>query len=98
MVIVGTWRGEWAMLSYTTRTAAAEVYLIVFGSFAGYAAYIYALKHLPLSTVSLYAYVNPIIAVLLGTLIVDEPFGLRIVGASALVLGGVTVVRWKPRR
>jgi drug/metabolite transporter (DMT)-like permease len=97
MVIVGTFRGEWSMLSFTTRTVAAELYLIVFGSFAGYAAYIYALKHLPLSTVSLYAYVNPIIAVLLGTVILDEPFGLRIVGASALVLVGVAVVRHKPR-
>ena len=98
MVIVGTVRGEWSMLSFTTRTVVAEVYLIVFGSFAGYAAYIYALKHLPLSTVSLYAFVNPIIAVLLGTLILDEPFGLRIVGASALVLAGVAVVRQRPKR
>jgi drug/metabolite transporter (DMT)-like permease len=97
MVIVGTVRGEWSMLSFTTRTVAAEVYLIVFGSFAGYAAYIYALKYLPLSTVSLYAFVNPIIAVLLGTLILDEPFGPRIVGASALVLAGVAVVRQRPK-
>jgi drug/metabolite transporter (DMT)-like permease len=98
MVIVGTARGEWSMLSWTTRTLVAEVYLIVVGSFAGFAAYIYALKYLPLSTVSLYAYVNPLIAVLLGTLILDEPFGLRIVGASLLVLAGVAVVRQRPNR
>jgi drug/metabolite transporter (DMT)-like permease len=66
LVLVGTVRGEWSLLSFTTRTIVAEVYLIIFGSFAGYAAYIYALKYLPLSTVSLYAYINPIIAVVLA--------------------------------
>jgi len=97
MLVVATGRGEWAMLSFTPRSLAAELYLIVFGSFAGYSAYIYALKYLPVSTVSLYAYVNPIIAVLLGTLLLAEPFGGRIVIASALVLVGIAVVRTKGR-
>jgi drug/metabolite transporter (DMT)-like permease len=93
MLGVGTALGEWSRLSFTPRTLAAEIYLIVFGSFAGFAAYIFALKHLPVSTVSLYAYVNPVIAVLLGAVVLDEPFGLRIVAASGLVLVGIAVVR-----
>ena len=85
-------------LAFTTRTAGAMIYLVLFGSILGYSAYVYALKYLPVSTVSLYAYVNPIIAVILGTLILAEPFSLRIVVASALVFAGIAVVRWSPSR
>ena len=88
-------RGEFAVLTFTWRTLAAEVYLIVFGSLIGYSAYVYALKHLPVSTVSLYAYVNPVIAVILGTLLLGEPFGWRVVVASAVVFAGIAVVRFK---
>lgn len=93
MLGIGTLLGEWSRLSFTPRTLAAEIYLIVFGSFAGFSAYTYALKYLPVSTVSLYAYVNPVIAVLLGALVLDEPFGARVVAASALVLVGIWVVK-----
>lgn len=93
LTAIGTVVGEWRDLSFTARTASAMIYLVIFGSIVGYSAYVYALKHLPLSTVSLYAYVNPIIAVALGTLFLDEPFGWRVVIASMLVLGGIAVVR-----
>ncbi len=88
-------RGEFAALTFTWRTLSAELYLIVFGSLVGYSAYLYALKHLPVSTVSLYAYVNPVIAVALGTLLLGEPFGWRVVAASAIVFAGIAVVRFK---
>jgi drug/metabolite transporter (DMT)-like permease len=71
--------------------------LIVFGSLVGYSAYVYALKYLPVSTVSLYAYVNPVIAVVLGTLLLGESFGWRVVIASAVVFAGVAVVRLRGR-
>jgi drug/metabolite transporter (DMT)-like permease len=90
-------RGEFAVLSFTWRTLAAELYLIVFGSLVGYSAYVYALKHLPVSTVSLYAYVNPLIAVVLGTLLLGEPFGWRVVAASAVVFAGIALVRFRGR-
>ena len=93
MVAVGTALGEWQQIALTPRTVAAEIYLIVFGSLLAYSAYLYALEHLPITTVSLYAYINPIIAVLLGSLIADEPFTPRVVVAAALVLLGVTIVR-----
>ena len=98
MLAVATFRGEWGMLELTARSAAAELYLTLVGSLAGYSAYVYALKYLPLATVSLYAYVNPVIAVVLGTLLVNEPFGWRVVVASAIVFLGVAVVRGSGQR
>ena len=95
MLVAAVVRGEFAVLTFTWRTVAAELYLIVFGSLVGYSAYVYALKHLPVSTVSLYAYVNPVIAVVLGTLLLGEPFGWRVVAASAIVFAGIAVVRFR---
>jgi drug/metabolite transporter (DMT)-like permease len=93
MLALGTTIGEWSRITLTVRSATAEVYLIVVGSWIGYSAYVYALQHLPVSTVSMYAYVNPVIAVLLGTWLLDEPFGMRVVIASAMVLAGIAIVR-----
>jgi len=85
--------GEAARLTFAPRSTAALVYLIVVGAIGGFSAYAYALKHLPVATVSLYAYVNPIIAVLLGTLILKEPLSPRIAVAGAVVLVGSALVR-----
>jgi drug/metabolite transporter (DMT)-like permease len=93
MLIVGTAAGEWNAISFSGRSLAAEAYLIVFGSLGAYSAYVYALQHLPVATVSLYAYINPVIAVALGALLADEPVGPRVVLAAAMVLAGVAVVR-----
>jgi drug/metabolite transporter (DMT)-like permease len=84
---------EWESLHFTPRSLSALAYLTVAGSAVAYTAYVYAVRHLPISTVALYAYVNPIIAVVLGSLLLGEPFSLRIVLASALVLAGIAVVR-----
>jgi drug/metabolite transporter (DMT)-like permease len=84
---------EYGHLAFTPRSAGALAYLIVFGAVIGFTAYAYALKHLPVATVSLYAYINPVIAVVLGVLILHEPFGLRDVIAAAVVFVGVALVR-----
>jgi len=84
---------EWAQLAFNPRTAAALTYLVVFGSLAGFSAYAYALKHLPVATVSLYAYVNPIIAMALGTIVLAEPLSPRLAVAGAVVLTGMAMVR-----
>jgi drug/metabolite transporter (DMT)-like permease len=93
LLAAGTMLGEWGRVAFTPRTFTALAYLAVFGSAIGYTAYVYAVKYLPLSTVSLYAYVNPIIAVILGTLILSEPFSARIVVAAGLVFLGIAIVR-----
>ena len=97
MTAVGTLRGEWAALFFTTRTTIALTYLATIGAVGGFVAYTYALRHLPVSFVSLYAYINPVIAVALGVLVLHEPFTWRMTIAAALVFIGVTVVRWEQR-
>jgi drug/metabolite transporter (DMT)-like permease len=92
LLAAATWNGDWAQLSFTPRTIAAMIYLSIAGSLIAYSAYIYAIQHLPLSLVSLYAYINPIIAVTLGTLLLSEPFSTRVAVSAALVLAGTWVV------
>ena len=86
---------ETARLTFSPRTAGALLYLIFVGAIGGFSAYAYALKHLPVATVSLYAYVNPIIAVVLGALILSEPFNARMFVAAVIVFIGVALVRTK---
>ncbi len=93
LLAAGLLHHEWNRLAFTPRTGGALAYLVVAGSIAGYTAYAYALKHLPISVVSLYAYVNPVIAVVLGTLVLDEPFTGRMAMAVAVVLMGMWLVR-----
>ena len=93
LLIVGLALGEQSRLAFNARTSLALAHLIVFGAIAGFTAYAYALKHLPVATVSLYAYVNPVIAVVLGALVLDEPFDLRMALSAAVVLVGIALVR-----
>jgi drug/metabolite transporter (DMT)-like permease len=92
LLTAATVHGDWANLSFTPRTFAAMAYLSIAGSLVAYSAYIYAIQHLPLQLVSLYAYINPMIAVALGTLLLDEPLSARILVAAALVFAGTWVV------
>lgn len=70
----------------------ALAYLIVFGSMIAFTAYGWLLRHAPLSIVGTYAYVNPIVAVALGALILAEPISARTVVASAVVLVAVAII------
>jgi drug/metabolite transporter (DMT)-like permease len=93
MLAIGTASGEWKTLAFSTRTVAAFAYLATIGAVGGFVAYTYALRHLPVSFVSLYAYINPVIAVALGVAVLGEPFTSRMAVAAALVFGGVAIVR-----
>jgi drug/metabolite transporter (DMT)-like permease len=93
MLLIGTARGEWGALAFSLRSATAFIYLSTIGAIGGFVAYTYALRHLPVSLVSLYAYINPIIAVALGVAVLGEPFTSRMALAAALVFGGVAIVR-----
>jgi drug/metabolite transporter (DMT)-like permease len=92
LLTAATINGDWEHLTFTPRTIAAMAYLSLAGSLLAYSAYIYAIQHLPLSLVSLYAYINPIIAVTLGTLLLSEPFSGRVAVSAALVLAGTWIV------
>ena len=76
----------------TTASLAAFVYLILVGSLVGYTAYVWLLRVAPISLVATYAYVNPVIAVLLGWLILAEPLEPRTVAAGAIIVVAVAVI------
>jgi drug/metabolite transporter (DMT)-like permease len=76
----------------TTQAWLAWAYLVIFGSTLAFTAYVSVLKQLPLNIVSTYAYVNPVIAVLLGWLILQEEITPWTIGGSVLILLGVTGV------
>jgi len=92
MLVVGTVLGEWSALAFTSKTTVTFLYLTLAGSLVAFAAYSYALKHLDVAIVSLYTYVNPVIAVVLGTLLLGEPFHARMVAAAAVILAGMAIV------
>ena len=98
LLTAATIHGDWAQLSFTPRTIAAMAYLSIAGSLIAYSAYIYAIQHLPLQLVSLYAYINPMIAVALGTLLLSEPLSTRIAVAAALVFAGTWIVGKREKR
>lgn len=90
--VVGLLRGEAARWHPTAASWLAVAYLIVFGSIVGYGSYIYALERLPTPQVAVYGYVNPIVAVFLGVLLLGERFDPYMVVGIPMVLGGVYLV------
>jgi len=71
----------------------AMLYLTIFGSIVGYTSYVIALTRLPISIVSLYTYINPVVAAILGWLFYREPFGRREVLAMGVIFAGVAIVK-----
>jgi drug/metabolite transporter (DMT)-like permease len=71
---------------------AAILYLVVCGSFIGYTAYIWLLQHVPTSKVSTYAYVNPVVALFLGWLVLHERIDRYIAMGSAIIIASVILV------
>lgn len=70
----------------------AMLYLIIFGSIIAYAAYSYSLRKLPMTIVSLYAYVNPLVAVVLGWLVLNEKLNMHIGIAILITVAGIYIV------
>lgn len=91
--VIGVAIGEVPRYHVNPRTFAALVYLTVFGSILAYSAYVYALAHLRTTQTSLYAYVNPVIAVIAGWLILDEQLTWRSIVGMVVILAGVALVQ-----
>jgi len=88
----------WALIAggdihWSARGVGALAYLVIFGSIVGYSAFVFAMDRLPVAIVSLYNYVNPVVAVLLGYLFYREPFGTREASAMLIIFLGVAVVK-----
>jgi drug/metabolite transporter (DMT)-like permease len=77
---------------WTARSLGATFYLVVCGSWIGYTAYIWLLRHVPTSKVATYAYVNPVVAVFLGWLIEHERVDAYILAGTAVVVASVVIV------
>lgn len=92
-VILGTALGEWSDFIFTHDSFYAFLYLVLVGSLFGYTSFIYAIAHLPVSFVSTYTYINPIIALYLGWLVLNEEVNMVLFIATALILTGVVIVK-----
>ena len=66
----------------------------MFGSLIGFSAFVYSVAKLPVAVVSIYAFINPIVAVWLGYLFFREPFGGRELIAMIIIFAGIGLVRW----
>ncbi|MSV36027.1 MAG: hypothetical protein EXQ47_10610 [Bryobacterales bacterium] len=84
--------------AWTTRGMLAVLYLAVFGGLVGYSAFIYSMHHLPVALMSIYTYINPLVAVALGWWFYREPFGWRETAAMLVIFAGVSIVKWTTAR
>lgn len=95
LTLTGIILGESNNLHFSARSFGAFAYLIVFGSIVAYGSYTYAVQKLPLSLVSTYSYINPVIAVLLGWIVLGEQMNWRVIAAMLIILSGVAMVKGK---
>ena len=95
MAVMSVAMGEPARFSLgavTLQSWLSFAYLVVAGSIIGYTAYIYLLNVVSAAKASTYAYVNPVIAVLLGWAFINEPIGARTIAAASVILAGVAII------
>jgi drug/metabolite transporter (DMT)-like permease len=94
--------GQWSQVdlgAISAKSAASLAYLILIGSVIAYTAYGWLLHHAPPSLVATYAYVNPVVAVLLGTLFANEQLTVRtLIGGAVIVVAVALIVTAKPKR
>jgi len=98
LVVVGVLRGEAANLdpaSFSVRSLVALAYLVVFGSIVAFTAYTWLLQHAPVSLVATYAFVNPVVAVILGALFRGEPITPAIVAGAFVIVTAVAFILWR---
>lgn len=93
MIAAGLLFGEAGDVAYEPRGVIAFAYLVVFGSLVGFGAYAYALHHMSPTALGTYAYVNPVVAVLLGRALLGEAITRRAIVAMVLMVGGAVVVQ-----
>lgn len=96
--LLGTFSGEWARLdvpNISLRSWLGLAYLIVFGALVGYATYTWLLRNAPITLVSTYAYVNPVVAILVGNLLAQEALTPRVLVAALVILGSVALITFK---
>jgi drug/metabolite transporter (DMT)-like permease len=92
--LVGGEGGDIHPSEWSTRSVLGLIYLITFGSLLAYSAYTWLLQNAPISKVSTYAYVNPVVAIILGFLINDESIStMALIGATVIIASVALVIR-----
>ena len=81
--------------SWSLHSVLAVIYLAIFGSVVGYVAFSYLLSQLPSTKVTVLSYINVVVALFLGWLILDEIITGRIIVATILIIGGVVIVNYR---
>jgi len=89
---VGLALGQHHAATWDAPGVTAVLYLVVFGSWVGFSAYVWLLRHVPTSKVATYAYVNPVVAVLLGWLFLGEPIDRYMALGTAIIVPAVALV------
>jgi len=84
--------GQHRAARWDTPGVTAVLYLVIFGSWVGFSAYVWLLRHVPTSKVATYAYVNPVVAVFLGWLFLHEPIDRYMILGTAIVVPAVALV------
>ena len=92
MALLSGEAGEFDLAAVSTKSWLALVYLILAGALVGYSAYIWLLRVVSPAKAGTYAYVNPVVAMLLGWGLADEPLTFRSLGAATIILGSVVVI------
>ncbi|HSQ25632.1 MAG TPA: EamA family transporter [Anaerolineales bacterium] len=95
LFVLGTVSGEWNRLdiqAIQTSSILGFLYLIFFGSLVAYSAYSWLLRVAPIPLIATYAYVNPLVAIFLGVVIANEPFTIRTLLSTFIIVGAVALI------
>lgn len=101
LLLAAWWHGDlarWNFATISNRSWIAFIYLLIVGSLVGFSTFVWLMKHSTPARVATYAYVNPIVAVFLGWLILDEPVTSRTFVAAAVIVGAVVIITTEKNR
>lgn len=101
MFLAGLALGEhhgFTLAAVTQRAALSWLYLVTFGSVLAFTCYSWVLRQVPAAVAGTYAFVNPVVAVAIGALVLHEPFGLRTGLAAVLVVAAVMAITYSKAR
>jgi drug/metabolite transporter (DMT)-like permease len=102
ILVISVFRNEWPIVLSgrvdVVPAVGALLYLITFGSAMAFTAFVWLLKHVPASKVMTYAFVNPVVAVFLGWVLLREPLDWWVIGGMAVIVTGVALTTTAPTR
>jgi drug/metabolite transporter (DMT)-like permease len=100
LLLLGTMSGDWSRFipsAFSARSLLSALYLMLMGSLVGFTSYVWLLKNAPITLVSTYAYVNPVVAVFLGSLLAAEALTPRVLLAAGVIIAAVALITLKKK-